>query len=344
MNNFSKYQFPDGSLYIGELNRNGLPHSIQASCVWPNGTSYLGSWVNGTMSGVGTLYEYGKVKYRGYWWKGELIHIFGNEELPKPEDKLPKNKNKIAAVLIGNNYPGTDNELSKCIADVDAIGQRLKNIGVHVKSLKNASETEIFEAIKEACNNDNLYDNLLIYFSGHGETHHYNFVKKINEKTIVKRVFGPFHSWISNDNKLVYQEWDLLTNIKDSKFENVIIINDACQVTRLYDFNDLSEGYKNVVLDAYTNQNNWKSRNLLTANAALEGWEATDWSNDKCGLYALGLIQYLEQKNLPVVKMFGYVNDFVVKYSMREKGEIIQQPNVNFTKFDTNFCLYNPEE
>ena len=154
---------------------------------------------------------------------------------------------------------------------------------------------------------------------------------------------GPLHTWISDDGNYVYQEWDLLKNIKDSKFQNVIIINDACQTTRVFDFYDLNDSYKKVVLEAYASQNEWQNRNLLIAYAALEGWTASGWSNDKCGLYALGLIQYIEQENLPVLKMFEYVNDFVVKYSMRERGEILQLPNASFTKFDAGFCLYATE-
>lgn len=345
MSDFSTYQLADGGLYIGELNDNGLPHSSQATCTWPNGSAYQGAWINGIMCGVGTMYEFGAIKHRGYWWKGELIHVFGNEELPQPETKLPKNKNKIAALLIGNSYPDSECPLPKSVVDVDVIGDKLKRIGVDVTTLKNATEADFLKGIKDLCNKDAQFDHALIYFSGHGETHHYNYVGRRDDNSVFTRVFGPFHTWISNDRILVYQEWDLLAHIKDSTFKNVIIINDACQVTRLYNFDDLpNDNHKELVLAAYTNQNNWQSRNLLTANAALEGWEATEWSNDKCGLYALGLIQYLEQKNLPVVKMFEYVNDFVVKYSMKEKGEIIQQPNTSFTMFDTSFCLYNPED
>lgn len=336
----------DGGIYHGEVNKNGLPQSSDGTCTWVGKKmSYSGGWIDGKMAGIGTLYENGKVKYRGFWWEGELIHIFGNEELPKPEEKLPKNKNRIVALLIGNSYPGSECPLPKSIVDVDVIGDKLKRIGVEVKTLKNATEAEFLKGIKELCNKDTQFDHVLIYFSGHGETHHYNYVGRRDDNSVFTRVLGPFHTWISNDRILVYQEWDLLANLKDSNFKNVIIINDACQVTRLYNFDDLpNDNHKKLVLTAYTNQNNWQSRNLLTANAALEGWEATEWSNDKCGLYALGLIQYLEQKNLPVVKMFEYVNDFVVKYSMREKGEILQQPNTSFTMFDTSFCLYDPEE
>ena len=344
MSKISTYQLSDGGLYIGELNDNGLPHSSIATCTWPNGTAYRGSWINGTMCGVGTMYENGVIKYRGYWWKGELIHIFGTEELPRPETKLPKNKNKIAALLIGNNYSGTSAELPKCTADVDVIGQKLRNIGVDVTPLKNASETEIHEAINKISSKDNYYDHVLFYFSGHGETHHYHCEIEREDGTSFNKLLGPFHIWRGADHKLVYQEWDILKSIEGSKFQNVIIINDACQITKVYDFNDLSDSMKHLILEAYSNQNEWKDRNLLTANASLEGREASGWSNDKCGLYALGLIQYLEQKNLPIIKMLEQVNKFVVEYSRREKGEILQQPNATYTRFNTDFCLYEPEE
>lgn len=344
MSKISTYQLSDGGLYIGELNDNGLPHSSIATCTWPNGTAYRGSWINGTMCGVGTMYENGAIKYRGYWWKGELIHIFGTEELPRPETKLPKNKNKIAALLIGNNYVGTSSELPKCTADVDAIGHRLANIGVDVTLLKNADRTRICQAIEEICKKDKQYDNVLFYFSGHGETNYYQFKYQQDDGSIKEGFYGPFHLWIGNDHSPILQELDILCNVNDTKYQNVIIISDACQATRVYDFTDLSDNTKEMVRYTHACQNDWQNRNLLTANATLAGRLATGWSNEECGLYALGLIQYLEQKNLPIIKMLEQVNKFVVEYSKREKGEILQQPNALYAQFDTNFCLYEPEE
>ena len=48
---------------------------------------------------------------------------------------LAKNTNKIVALLIGNNYTGTDNELPKCISDAEIVGQKLRNIGADVTIL-----------------------------------------------------------------------------------------------------------------------------------------------------------------------------------------------------------------
>ena len=334
------YRLLDGGVYYGDLDKNGLPYSSDGTCTWANGSSYVGGWVGGKMSGLGSWYDSGKLMYRGFWYEGELLHTFSTTP---PTKKMQKNTNKIIALLIGNNYPGTDNELPKCVSDAEVIGQKLINIGADVTVLRNASEEDIFNAVKMVCSKDCQYEHAIFYFSGHGQIQHFNYEGQREDGSTVRRVLGPLHTWISDDGNYVYQEWDLLKNIQDSKFQNVIIINDACQTTRVFDFDDLNDSYKKVVLEAYASQNEWQNRNLLIAYAALEGWTASGWSNDKCGLYALGLIQYIEQENLPVLKMFEYVNDFVVKYSMRERGEILQLPNASFTKFDAGFCLYATE-
>lgn len=326
--------------YEGQRDSDGKPHG-KGTYEWSDKRRYEGSWISGKMHGVGAMhYPDGRVT-KGFWYEGELLHTFSINSAPK---KLAKNANKIIALLIGNNYTGTKDELSKCISDVEVVGQKLRNIGVDVTIMRNASETDIHKAIKTICSKDNLYEHAIFYFSGHGQIKHYNYnIKDEDGKIIEKRILGPLHTWIGDDFVPVYQEWDLLKNIKDSQFKNIVIINDACQTTRVYEFDDLGDADKWVVLEAYTSQNEWQNRNLLTAYAALEGWTASGWSNDKCGIYALGLIQYIEQENLPLLKMFDYVNDFVVKYSMRERGEIIQLPNASFTKFDAGFCLYVPE-
>ena len=331
---------PISESYVGEKNSENKPHG-KGKYTYADGSTYDGYWVNGVKHGSGTQCDANGDIVRGFWYEDELLHTFSTIPAPK---KLAKNTNKIVALLIGNNYTGTDNELPKCISDAEIVGQKLRNIGADVTIMRNASETDIHNAIKAVCGKDNQYEHAVFYFSGHGQIKHYNYNIEDEDGNIVgRRILGPLHTWIGEDLVPVYQEWDLLKNIKDSQFKNIVIINDACQTTRVYDFDDLGEVDKCVVMEAYTSQNEWQNRNLLTAYAALEGWTASGWSNDKCGIYALGLIQYIEQENLPLLKMFAYVNDFVVKYSMREKGEILQLPNASFTKFDASFCLYTPE-
>ena len=333
----SKLSIPES--YVGEKNSENKPHG-KGKYTYTDGSTYDGYWANGVKHGSGIQCDVNGNIVRGFWYEGELLHTFSRNLAPQ---KLSKNANRIIALLIGNNYSGTTYELPKCTTDAEVIGQKLRNIGADVTILKNATESEIFNAVKEVCSKDTRYDHAIFYFSGHGQIQHFNFEGESEDGTISRMVLGPLHTWIGNDGKYIYQEWDVLINVKDSDFKNVIIINDACQTTLVGDFKNLrDEGHKEIVWQAHMNQNKWQNRNLLTAYAALEGRTASGWSNDRCGLYALGLIQYIEQENLPVLKMFEYVNDFVVKYSVRETGRIIQLPNTSFTKFDAGFCLYAP--
>ena len=166
MGKFSTYTFPDGGLYIGTLDENGLPHSVRASCVWPDGRSYLGSWVNGTMSGIGTLYKDGVAVHYGYWWNGELLNEAPTRtEVPLSE--TPISNKKIVALLIGNNnysYPST--KLDNCVSDVRAIAEKLQKIGVDTIVQTDLSKNAMVDSILRLCEEKGpYYENVLFFWS-----------------------------------------------------------------------------------------------------------------------------------------------------------------------------------
>lgn len=322
MNKFSKYQFPDGGLYIGELNGNGLPHSVQASCVWPNGTSYLGSWVNGTMSGIGTLYEYGKVKYRGFWWEGELIHIFGNEEPPKPQDRLPKNKNKIAALLVGCNYERGNRPLPYCVNEVTEIGKKMSEIGIDVTILKNATKKEIERGLDELSAKDVTYDHALFYFSGHGS------------------IYGGYHLLQDIDGEPMALETNVVRSFYEKRFKNIIIVHDACNVIAPITQSSIEELYDQ---EQRIINNHMHARNILYAFSSLNG-NPSFASENQLGMFALAFIENIQKKNVPVLRMFDNITRFVLDYSEKVHGRYLETPNISKTLFDDTFCLYNPEE
>lgn len=315
----------DGGIYHGEVNKNGLPQSSDGTCTWVGkNMSYSGGWIDGKMAGIGTLYENGKVKYRGFWWEGELIHIFGNEEQPKPEEKLPKNKTKMAAVLVGCDYVGTNQKaLQCCPKEVDEIGRNLRQIGVDVSILKNKTRKSIEAALKDVCQKRHMYDHVLFYFSGHGA------------------IYGGYHCLLDNEENLMSLESNVLGAFDDYDFKNIIIVHDACSsvISLNQETIDKLHDRGNMLTD-----NIRHTRNVLYAFSSLNGHPAWPAINHQYGMFALGFIENIHKKNLPVIQLFQNIADFVVSYSKQTHDCVIEVPHITKTFFDDTLCLYNPEE
>lgn len=324
MSKFSTYQLSDGGLYIGELNDHGLPHSSLATCTWPNGTAYRGSWINGTMCGVGSMYENGAIKYRGYWWKGELIHIFGTEELPRPETKLPKNKNKIAALLVGCSYEDVDKPLPCCVHEVDEIGKKMSEIGIDVTVLKNATREEIQQGLIELSNKNEKFDHAIFYFSGHGA------------------ILGGYHVLLDIESEPMALETNVIRTFNGTNYKNIIIVHDACNVILPISQETIDKLHERGE-QMYEN-NQTQARNVLYAFSSLNGYPSIGALDDDLGMFALAFIENIQKKNVPVIKMFDNITRFVLDYSQKVCGRYIEIPNVTKVMFDEDFCLYEPEE
>jgi hypothetical protein len=76
------------------------------------------------------------------------------------------------ALLFGDNYPGTDYELSGCINDIDDVEKKLNSefSGFAIKKIKNNDVTcnRFYNEIKTVLRNGKAGDFLLIWYSGHG--------------------------------------------------------------------------------------------------------------------------------------------------------------------------------
>ena len=305
--------------YVGEKNSENKPHG-KGKYTYTDGSTYDGYWVNGVKHGSGTQCDANGNVVRGFWYEGELLHIFSNLPTPTPS-KLPKNQNSITALLIGNDYPGTESKLPNCVADVVAVGQKLKNIGADVTVLKNATESEMLQAINDFAKKDKQHDNALFYFSGHGE------------------VRGPFHMWFTHDGERIWKELHLLLPLVETNFKNLVLISDACNVTRPIGQDELDD---ETIQKIFRAQNTFNNRNLISAYSSLDGQSSFAVGDHKNGMYALAIMEYLEQPNIPLVKMFSLVNQFVVDYAQREFGGLVEVPHADFTRFDEDFCLYAP--
>ncbi|MBD5304856.1 MAG: CHAT domain-containing protein [Bacteroides sp.] len=305
MANFSTLILPDGGLYIGELNDDGLPESQEASCAWDNGQSYIGAWANGSMCGVGTLYDRGEIVKYGYWWKGELLHDFSmptNEELPygnnqpiPPEypESQPITAHKITALVIGNNdYPTSP--LNNCIKDAEAIAKQLRAMKVDVTILKNATKSQMIDAIQALELKARVYDHVFFYFSGHGHSNQgRHYITSIDEST-------------SDKNPLCLEEIDEFLSGTD--YKNIILASDACSVIVN------GEGNPEMVKSA--------GRTLMAFSSSL-GAVAYDGIPTEHSPFAFGLLQYIS-KPISVVQMFQETNKFAMSYAIDHS--FYQQP------------------
>lgn len=323
MNDLLTYRLPDGGFYMGELGTDGLPNSKKAMATWPNGTSYIGSWIDGKMCGVGTLYENGKIKLRGYWWDGELLHVFGVEEPVELGVELPKNKNKIAALLVGcSNYKKTSS-LESCVKEVSEIGAKLSQIGADVTILKDATVDEIKKGLLNLREKEKNYDHALFYFSGHGA------------------IFGGYHLLQDINSNVMGLETGVISHFYDSDFKNIIIVHDACNKIIPIEDDSIEELHdaEQMIFD-----NKMHTRNVLYAFSSLNGNPSFASRDSSLGMFALAFIENIQKRNIPVIKMFDNITKFVVNYSQKTYGEILEVPYISKTLFDEGFCFYSPEE
>lgn len=296
------YKFPDGGLYFGELNEKGLPESHEASCTWANGRSYVGAWVNGTMSGVGTLNDNGKVVY-GYWWKGELLHEFNQENpkipsspTPHPSSRpTPLPNNKVAALLIGNNNY-TDKPLNNCIKDAEAIGEELLQMGANVTILRNAHKSEMKAAIERLSDKASTYENVFFFFSGHGASNHgRHYITAVDES-------------FSETLSLSLEGIDEFLSKTD--YQNIILVSDACST--------ILQGGGNTETPISA------GRSLKVFSSSLgSSWDGIPNEHSP---FAFGILQYIS-KPLSVIEIFDEANRFAMAYALNH--DFYQKPDLN---------------
>ena len=310
MSNFSTYTFPDGGLYIGTLDENGLPHSVRASCVWPDGRSYLGSWVNGTMSGIGTLYKNGVAVRYGYWWDGELLN-----EAPirteAPLSETPISNKKIVALLIGNdNYSYPSTKLDNCVSDVRAIAEKLQKIGVDTIVQTDLSKDAMVDSIVRLCKEKGpCYENVLFYFSGHGAT-------------------NQGRHYIMATDESASPSYPISLELLDEKlspcFSNVILISDACASIQEGNWDtDPVNGGPNTIIDVSTSLGHYS-------------WDGVPGGHSP---FAFGLLEYID-KEMSIVEILEEANKFASIYAAKVLNKYQLPLLIHAPFYAKDFCLY----
>lgn len=310
---FDVITLSDGGIYMGDVSSDGKPHGAAGTGIWKSkGMKYIGHWLNGKMHGTGTMYYLGDRKVYGVWYEGELIYEFVKsfsdtndfENFPDPS-----HKQKITALLIGNNeYP--TKPLRNCVNDVRAIGKKLQSIGVDVKILENATKSEMVDAIRDLGEKSNNYDHVFFFYSGHGISNQgRHYLSAIDESTDE----SPMLSLEKIDEYLSSQD-----------FEDIIIVSDACCVIVN------AEGNTDPVV------NNGKT--LMAFSTTMGQYSFDGKEPNSHSPFAIGLLEYID-KPMEVVQMFREVNRLTTAIAEREIG-IMQMPTLLISPlFPSNLYL-----
>lgn len=296
-------EMPDGGIYSGEIDEHGRPNSTIGTCAWNGGVAYTGHWIAGKMHGVGTMYYADGKQVYGVWYEGELIYEFRHQKqdhtetlepdntTPPVNNNPPVNNKKIAALLIGNNNYKSGNNLSNCINDVRAIGQKLESIGIEVLKLENPPKSDVEDAIVWLCNDRSKdYDHILFFYSGHGVSNQgRHYLIAIDE----------------NDSQTLPVSIETLDAVFSSHFENVILISDACTSISTGDWNAQPvKGGVNTLINISTSLGNYASDGIPGEHSP----------------FAFGLLEYLDKK-MPMLDIIEEANKLACAYAYKILGQ-----------------------
>lgn len=226
----------------------------------------------------------------------------------QPYKPRPKNRNKITALLIGNNdYPSSP--LNNCIKDIEAIASKLRLMNVDVEVLRNATKRRMIDAIYALGSKDTSYDHVMFFFSGHGMTNQgRHYITSVDES-------------YSDKAPLSIEELDEF--LSKTQYKNIMLVSDACSVIVAGD------GNSDMVVSA--------GRTLMAFSSCL-GAVAHDGIPSEHSPFAFGLLQYLTQP-ISVVQMFQETNKFAMTYATDHS--FYQQPMLIISPyFPIDFKLF----
>jgi len=185
----------------------------------------------------------------------EALRVFEMVSFYKKHDKEFNVEDKYFALLIANsNYRVWDN-LKSPIKDVDEIANVLKNnYEFEVEILKNANRNEILDKLYEYSDKVNSNDNLLIYYSGHGEI--------INNNAF----------WIPSDgSKNISANWlntsDVNSAISLINVKDLLVMVDSCYQGTAFKGNNKVSNFdnNNKTIDYFNKMLNYRSAIVVTS-------------------------------------------------------------------------------
>ncbi len=313
------FDFPDGSRYIGNF-INGMPDG-EGKCFYANGDVYEGGWHVNAPNGEGVMrFASGRV-YGAVWMMGSPVkELDAVQEMPDAGPvSVEVSKNvRIWAVVVGvadyNHMPKlkyTDNDAYEYAAFLKSVeGGGLPDKQVKVLVDEEATRNNILIALQTQFKKADANDMVIMYFSGHG----------------LEGCFLPY-DYDGMNNKLLHSE--VLQVFKQSKARFKLCLGDACHSGSLN--NSLAaKSPAKVTLDRY-----YAAFEESTGGTALlmssKGEEVSlEDSGLRRGVFSHYLIKGLKgdadinsNKIVTIHELYRYVHEKVRSYTQRQQNPII---------------------
>ena len=191
---------------------------------------------------------------------------------------------------------------------MEALGTELRNLGADVTIIKDARKSEMTNIIKQLPNKASVYENVFLFFSGHGATNQgRHYIVAIDEES-------------SKTVPLSLEEIDEF--LAETSFKNIILVSDAC--TTIQSGPDDREAPKSA------------GRTLMVFSSNLDSsWDGIPGEHSP---FAFGLLEYIS-KPMKVIDMFNKANEFAIAYASnhhRYQIPVIQSVGT----FNTDLYLY----
>ncbi len=197
------YRYASGNRFEGMFN-NGK--KIEGTFFYTNGNRYVGQYENDLRNGRGTMYQPDGQVFSGYWVDNKLSD--------KPTSDGSSGETYV--VMVGVSDYASINDLNYCDDDARALyrflmssdGGSVPAMNITLLLDDEATRSNILQAMRDQYSKATLEDNILFFFSGHGNV----------------GVFAPYD--IDGDTALEHEE--IKKAFRDSRAGNKICFADAC--------------------------------------------------------------------------------------------------------------------
>lgn len=238
------------------------------------------------------------------------------QDIKNQPSPLSDNKSK-SALLIGNQaYPW--GPLETPIKDIVAMDARFQRAGFMVRSVHNATQNQIYEAVDVFLRDQTKNKTLLFFYAGHsiqlnGRNYLIPIDAKIDDPDLLSKLFD-----------LGY----LLERLNPEQAGTSIIILDACRNNPFSSLPKASVGLSELVAPP----------NTFVAFSTAPGKTADDGDSEHSP-YTLGLLRYLFQPNIRIEEAFKSIRRYV-----RNATENRQTPWENTSLESDVFLASNTDE
>lgn len=301
-NCFGRYEYDNGTIYVGDFNNNA-PHGY-GSMTNPNGNKFIGNWINGYRSGTGIqTYTDNRPPQDGVWKRDLFLgrnasEIADQNKISKESNFLPSTSNVTQAVLV----PPKDKRIALVIGnssykirpllnprnDADDVSKVLRSTGFDVIDVRDASLSQMRNAVRQFGDRLLNHNVGLVYYSGHGiEVRGRNY-------------FVPVNADIKRSDEVADQSLDvnlILEKMETAKKGVNILIIDACRDDPFGgSFRSSSRGLASM--DA--------PQGTIVAFSTSPGKVAAD-GEGRNSPYTKNLVKSIQTPNLPIEQVFKQV-------------------------------------